>query len=229
MRRRRKQPPPDRHPGPAPESSLPSLEVLEQFTRESLRQWKAAGKNLEALSHSLFFELERHRTEHASELIQAIQGGLKRGYEFSSWARIVDFRYSMQPLSMAGSVARDGGRFNIGGSLNPAAYSKFPALYVAEDFETAYRERNGIDRKKSISGLTADELILRRPGSFTYVELKGNLESFVDITDLDVLKPVAAILGSFKLPKPVLPLARAISTELEGRRIVRRDCWPLSS
>lgn len=216
MPRRRKPLPPSRPVNPAADPSLPSLETLEQFTHASLGKWRQAGKQLEALSHTLFFDLERHRAEHAIELIEAIQAGLCGPFAFPSWARIIDFRYSNQPLSLAGSVSRDGGRFNIGGSLNPAAYSKFPALYLAEDFETAYRERFGIARHRQSGGLTAEELILRRPGSFTHIELRGSIESIIDISNLNALKPVAAILGKFKLPKSVLPRARALNLKPPG-------------
>lgn len=216
MRRRRKPQPPERIPPLPANASLPPLEILEQFTHASLRQWLEAGKNLESLSHSLFFELERHRAEHSRDLIRAVQAGLSGKFEFRSWARIVDYQFSHQPLSMAGSVARDGGRFNIGGSLNPAAYTKFPALYLAEDFETAYRERFGIERNSKSGGLTDEELTLRRPGSFAHIALRGSVESLFDISDLSVLKPIAAILATFTLPKAVIPKARALRMRPPG-------------
>jgi hypothetical protein len=58
-------------------------------------------------------------------------------------SRIVDYRYSLDPLSTAGSVRNDGGRFNIGAALSPGAFTAFPALYVAEDYPTAFLERFG--------------------------------------------------------------------------------------
>ena len=74
--------------------------------------------------------------------------------EFQRWSRLLDYQFSNQPLSREGSVKGDGGRFNIGRTLNPASYTPFPALYVAEDFQTAFRERFGIDRHGGAGGLS---------------------------------------------------------------------------
>lgn len=125
-----KKPPPRSRPAPAEaDASLPSLELLEQFPHASLSQWKAAGRTLAALSNALFFGLESQRAENANALVDAVRLGITGPFAFQDWARIVDWRYSTVPLSTAGSVRGDGGRFNIGSTLNPAAYSPFPALY----------------------------------------------------------------------------------------------------
>ena len=160
MTRHRKRAPPDRRSQQASESGLPPLGVLEEFSRASLAQWRNAGRNLHQYSQSLFFDLEKHRAAHSDELVAAIRTSLTGSATFKSWARVVDWRYSTQPLSTEGSVNADGGRFNIGRQLNAAIYTAFPALYLAEDFPTAYRERYGIDRETKTNGLTADELAL---------------------------------------------------------------------
>jgi hypothetical protein len=82
---------------------------------------------------------------------------------------------------MEGSLKGDGGRFNIGRMLNPAAYTPFPSLYVAEDFPTAFRECYGLDREVVTNGLTADELVLRRETSFTSIALEGRVDRYLDV------------------------------------------------
>lgn len=208
-RRRRPLPPRDsQRNGPA-SVSPPSLAELERFSHASLAQWKAAGKNLADLSLSLYFGLERYRKEHANALVEAIRARLGGPFRFESWARIVGYRYTLQPLSVAGSM-RSGGRFNIGSTLNPAVFPPFPSLYIAEDLETAFRERFGIERSAQVNGLTAEELALLKPGSFTHVEIRGMVESILDVGDLEVLRPFAEIISRFRMPTIVRTLARKL-------------------
>lgn len=183
---------------------------LEEFTQGSLARWRAAGRNLQRLSHELFFGLEAHRAKHSGALIDAVRSATTPSCEFPGWTRLVDWRYTNYPLSMAGSVRGDGGRFNIGSQLDPATYTPFPALYVAEDFPTAFRERFGVNSGTAVAGLTANELVLRRESSFSSVALNVGLENALDIGDLSRLKPVAEILKAIKLPASVAKLAREL-------------------
>ncbi len=214
---RPKKPPPRSRPSLAEaDASPPSLELLEQFSHASLSQWKAAGKTLAALNNALFFGLERQRAENANALLDAIRLGVTGPFEFKDWARVVDWRYSTAPLSMAGSVQRDGGRFNIGSGLNPAAYSPFPALYLAEDFDTAFRERFGLKRASTVGGLSAEEITLRRPTSFSHVKLQGAVDGVIDIGNPEALKAIVTVLARFKLPVNVLSMARAVGLRPPG-------------
>lgn len=214
---RRKKPPPRSRPSPAEaDAPAPSLEVLEQFSHASLFQWNAAGRALAALNNALFFGLEGQRAANADALIDAVRLGVTGPFTFKDWARIVDWRYSTEPLSMAGSVRRDGGRFNIGATLNPATYSPFPALYLAEDFETAYRERFGLKRTSAVGGLTAEEVTLRRMTSFTHVKLQGSIDAIIDIGRPEALKAIVSVIARFKIPKNVLSMARAMGLRPPG-------------
>jgi hypothetical protein len=214
---RRQKPAPPKRTAPQPSDlGLPALGVLEEFTRASLAQWRAAGKNLERFSQTLFFDLERHRAQHSAEFVEAIRCSSKGPIDFHGWARLVDYRFSNEPLSTEGSVKADGRRFNIGRLLNPAAYTPFPALYVAEDFPTAFRERFGIEKKNTAGGLTASELVLRREASFSSVALQIRLETLIDIGDLDSLKATAEILRRFQMPKSVAVQARRLRLKAPG-------------
>jgi hypothetical protein len=209
IRRQRPAPPKRQTPQPS-DLGLPALGVLEAFTHASLTQWRAAGKNLARFSETLFFDLERHRAQHSDEFVAAIRSSLKGPLEFHGWSRLVDYEFSNQPLSMEGSIKADGGRFNIGRLLNPATYTPFPALYVAEDFPTAFRERFGVDKTSNVSGLTATDLALRRETSFSNVALNIQLETLIDIGDLDSLKATTDILRRFQMSKTIAVNARRL-------------------
>lgn len=217
MKRRNKRPAPPRRRSPqTSEVGLPGLEVLEEISASSLAKWRQAGRNLEQLSEVMFFGLEARRSRHSPELLDAVRKAVRETREFPAWSRLVDYQYSNDPLSMAGSLKGDGGRFNIGNGLNPAAHTPFPALYVAEDFETAYRERFGSEQSAVTGGLSANELVLRRVSSFTNVALAARVESVIDIGDLQSLKPIADVLSTIQMPPGVGLLARKLRLRAPG-------------
>jgi RES domain-containing protein len=189
---------------------LPSLLELDRFSRTSLHQWVGAKKKLDLLHRVLYFELEPLRQAQETKLLDALRSQTLRTYSFESWSRIVDYRYSLEPLCNRGSLKGDGGRFNIGAELSPGTFTPFPALYVAEDYGTAFNERFGrIDKRKSRT-LTAEELALRAPSSFAQVRLNGAIEHVIDVGDLDALRPFTDELRDFPVPKVVLKTARQL-------------------
>jgi hypothetical protein len=134
--RRRPRPPTRIAPPVSGDVSGPALIELERFSSASLKRWLEAADRLSRLQASLYFDLEPARRTQSARLLAALRFAARRRYEFTDWCRIVDYRYSLAPLSVAGSL-KVGGRFNIGEDLEPATFTPFPALYVAENFETA--------------------------------------------------------------------------------------------
>jgi RES domain-containing protein len=202
------------------ESDFPSLHELDRFSHATLHQWLVATKKLDQLHRALYFELERLRQAHEGQLLDALRSQTRANYSFDNWSRIVDYRYSLEPLSDAGSLRGDGGRFNIGADLSPGTFTPFPALYIAEDFQTAFSERFGrVDKRKAVT-LTANEIALRIPTSFTQVRLAGNIEQVIDIGDLDALKPFTDILRDFPVPKDILKAARQLGLR-QGAWLIR--------
>lgn len=211
MKRRSRRPAPPRRTSPLPsEPGLPGLEILEEISAHSLAKWRQAGRNLEQLSEALYFGLEARRSRHSAELLDALRKCAQGPRTFHGWARLVDYQYANQPLSMAGSLKGDGGRFNVGGGLDPAVHAAFPALYIAEDFATAFRERFGVDQGSNTGGLLAEELVLRRPTSFAQVALDVHVETVIDVGDLPSLKPIADILSRIQMPPGVTVLSRKL-------------------
>jgi len=207
---RRRPPAPPRRISPAGDPDLPSLHELERFSEASLHHWLAAATRLETLHRTLYFELESLRQREAQRLIDAVSSRARNHYEFQGWSRIVDYRYALEPLSTAGSIKNEGGRFNIGAALSPGAFSAFPALYIAQDYATAFLERFGVNAAARAISLTPEDLALRRPESFTQVRLRGVLENVLDVADLDALRPVVGILKEFLMPKAVGMTARKL-------------------
>jgi RES domain-containing protein len=218
VRRRRPAPPPSR-PAAAgtDDSTLPSLIELDRFSAGSLHKWSAAAKKLDTLHRALYFGLESFRQRDGKRLQDAVRSATIGPYEFTGWSRVIDYRYSLEPLSVAGSVKSDGGRFNIGGKLDPGTFTAFPALYVAEDYPTALRERFGVNR----ASLTAEEFALRTPASFTQVRLRGQLDNLVDVSDLEALKSLVGIIRDFPMPRSVIKAARDLS--------LRQSPWMIRS
>jgi hypothetical protein len=213
MRLRRQRP----HPPSRPrrtlggESDPPSLVELERFTQQSLHKWLEASQGIDALHRLLFFDLESLRQRDGQKLLDAIRAGARPGFLFDDWSRIVDYRYSLTPLSSAGSVKDLGGRFNIGEALSPGSFSPFPALYVADQYTTAFREKFGIDPTSSVDGLGAADLALRTPSSFTQVRVRGRLDLVIDVEDTAALRPLVEVIKQFPMPKAATSLARRLN------------------
>ncbi len=124
-----------------------------------------------------------------------------RPFSFSKWQRVVDFKYALMPLSAKGSVLNDpGGRFNIG-DIDKTKFPHFAALYIAENRDTAYKEKFALgEQKGKHDGLTAEELALTRHTSISIVALKGEVSLVIDLTCKDYLKDFFDLVEKIKLP-----------------------------
>jgi hypothetical protein len=223
-------PPPRRSPDPA---APPTLYELERFSTDDLDRWAAASEHLDELQRELHFGLESQRHAHREALLSALRGAAAAPLILDRWVRLVEYQYSLEPLSPVGSVLRDGGRFNIGREVGDGAFKSFPALYVASDLDVGLREYYQIDKAHRRSGLTREEFALRREGSFTAVEVGGRLNVVFDIGRIDALKPFVDIVSRFKIPPRVVQLAkklklpppRLIRSPSELRRVLTTKNW----
>lgn len=190
---------------------------LERFTDADLRTWKRQAEDLERYHVQLFFHLESQRALRHADLCDALRQSAPASIDADRWTRIVDYKYSLQPLSAAGSLVQ-GGRFNIGNDLDPGKYPTFPALYLAADYDTAYAERFG-QRSATAGGLEGYEYALRSPGSFTSVNVNGQLHNLFDLQNARNLRKFAAIISEFDIPKELHALAA--SARIESPLLVR--------
>lgn len=211
-RRRRRQQPIPRSPTRLAGSSADLL-LLDRFTQKDLEGWKSASADLDRLNRHLYFDTEPARLSLRPEIIQALQSRPAQPLEFVRWVRLVDHRWTLKPLSAAGSIRSFGGRFNLGRDVDDCAIKPFPALYIASDLQTAYRERYQMEREsESALGLTAEELALTT--SHSSVLLNGYIERVFDASDLTALEPLAKVLARVKMPASIKPIARRLGAKL---------------
>ena len=199
---------------------MPSLVELERFSEANLKAWMQAGTKLQALYAAFYFELEPKRQKDGQRLLDALRSRATQDFLFENWSRVVDYRYSDDPLSMAGSIRGIGGRFNLGEEISPGTITSFPALYLAEDAETAYRERFGAPTNPT-SGLAGTELALRSNTSFAQVQIRGQLDFILDVGDLGALQPFVDVIRGYEVPKTVRLAARSLA--------MRRPPWMIRS
>lgn len=119
-------------------------------------------------------------------------------FTFKSWKRIVSQQFSNTPLSTTGSVLSfPGGRFNIG-KIDCDRFPQFPALYIAEDTQTAYLESMGLTQTQQADGLSANELAAA--GNFSHFNINGNLAVVLDLTKKEALTKFYEIIKDIELP-----------------------------
>ncbi|HEU4604510.1 MAG TPA: RES family NAD+ phosphorylase [Steroidobacteraceae bacterium] len=142
-----------------------------------------------------------------------------------TWARVTDYRWSLEPLSSSGSLKGIGGRFNIGQDLDRARTQFFPALYLAENLDTAFCEFFGGPPHTDRGRLSLQEFALRRATSFTTFALRGRVENVFDLTSSACLRQFVGIVAGFQLSADTRRLARKMN--LRQRTLIRtpKDLW----
>lgn len=189
---------------------MPGLLELDRFSEADLDRWNSLSKDLDELNDILYSGVEPQRRRHHAELMEALRSVQSTPMDFAGWVRLVPWRYTNAPLSAAGSLTNYGGRFNIGADVDNAIHARWPALYIAENQETAYREKFGLSKDDRIDGLSGDELALTTGGSYTAVRLDGHLELVFDLAQEDVLDPVCAVLRKMTLPAEARQLQKRL-------------------
>lgn len=192
--------------GGTPGKSEP-LYDLDQFTDASIREWIAYGRAVRDFHYALFFDLAGQRAARHKELRAALQHVSPVSVSLDGWCRLVNFQFSNQALSPAGSLRWVGQRFNFGCDIEPNQFPPFPALYLAENFETAFREYHGLAKDKRVEGLRPDELSLEDRGNWVTLQLDGHVNNVFDLTKAANLKGLCQILSKFNLSDRVKKLA----------------------
>ena len=176
--------------------------LLDQFSNVDLINWKKLSDSVQEYEVRAYYELEAQRTLHYDALTQSLNNSqCISPYRKSSLTRIVDYKYSLSPLSVKGSMIM-GGRFNIGEKSEDLGLKAFPVLYMADGFETAYSERFG----NRSNGLEAHELSLTKPSSFTSVNVSVNLDTVFDLTKPKNLKEFVRLISQFTVSSDLVNL-----------------------
>ena len=193
-------------------AEAPALGILEldRFSTQDLQKWEQASANLNELWDLLYFGVEPKRRKLRHHLIEAVKGVGHTAFQWDHWVRIVTYQYSLEPLTCAGSLQALGGRFNAGYELDANTMLPWPALYVAQNFETAFREKFQLASDESADGLTPQELGLEGAVSHTTVFVNGQLNRVFDMTAFTSLISVAKVLSKIELPSEVAKLAKKL-------------------
>jgi hypothetical protein len=190
--------------------------LLDTFTEKDIELWSERSANAQLYSDRVYFDLERHRAAHHDALCEALRSAGSIDVELNNWARVCDYRWSLQPLSPLGSLKGIGERFNIGSDLDRARGQQFPALYIARDVDTAFLEFFGGPPESHAGGLRLQEYALRRKTSFTTFTLRGRAENVLDLRSSAVLKAFAKITATFELTPDTRRFARKIGVPVRA-------------
>jgi hypothetical protein len=179
------------------------------------------SQDLDELQAILYSGIEPQRQRYHAELIAALQSVPCPPMDFTGWVRMVTLRYADEPLACTGSLRNLGGRFNIGMDVDNAIRAPWPALYIASDQETAYREKFGMAKDDRIDGLSAAELALVPGGSYSAIRLDGHLELVFDLTHKEVLEPICKVLRKISLPAEAIKLQKRLKIPRRPATMIR--------
>lgn len=202
-----------------PGESPLNLLTLDRFSEADLDKWLGLSEKLDELARTLYFAVEPERIRRQDELIDALNQKPAAPADFEGWVRVVDTRWTLSPLSSIGSLKACGGRFNIGSDVLSSSRSPFPALYVGENLETAYRERFQMEQGDTVGGLTAEELALG--ASTSSYRVRGHVERVFDASSLAALSPIAKVLAKFKMPAEAAAIAKLLKMRRASDMMIR--------
>lgn len=187
-----------------------TVHVLDRFSEADLETWNRVSADLDELHAALYFDVQPQRMRRDRELIAALTALGVKPFVFDGWFRIVDYRYTNTPLSAVGSLRGIGGRFNIGQDTDKSITPPFPALYLGDTLQTAYRERYqvGVDPSAVSVGLTPEEMALSKSSS--NVRVRGSVERCIDVSDSRSLIAISRVLAKIHLPDSAKRLMRRL-------------------
>ena len=198
-----------------PKSSQKSFFLLDSFSFSDILNWNQRQQDILDYGWDYYCYIAHQRSLVFNELKDALATQC-RSYQFSQWQRVVNYQYSLKPLSAVGSILNDpGGRFNIG-NIDQAKFPQFAALYLAEDRETAYREKFGLYQQKAKrSGLSSEDLMLTSRDPVTIVTVKGEINQALDLNHPNTLKKYFSLIKNISLPDQFMKRAKKLKIELK--------------
>lgn len=194
--------------------------LLERTSNPELKAQKKHTERLIDVHWHLYGELAQQREKIKDELFKSLLASSVKEYKFNNWQRAVKYRYGLHPLSIRGSFANIGGRFNTGNEVNSQIPS-FPALYIAEDKDTSLQEHLGQEPLSKGVGLTPREIALTNPASETIVSISGYLENVFDLTQATHLDAFVGLIKNFKLSKQLREEARQLQLKMNDGIIIK--------
>lgn len=190
-------------------SQKPEIKILlEAGTLKSMQEAKQATVQHLKFQWDYYAELARQRND-ISEEITAVLIKASIPYDINKFQRAVKYKYGLHPFCTNGSLAYIGGRFNTGSKVNTEVPS-FPALYLAEDKDTALQEHLGQQTVPKKSGLTSREIALTASASETIVSVSGHLDRVLDLRDAKNLEGFINLVKNFTVSKELISKAKQL-------------------
>lgn len=184
--------------------------LLDIFTSSNILKWKKHAETDEEYEVRLYHHLEGLRFARYEALLESLRGTKSVRKDLEGWVRIVDFLYSLKSLSPKGSL-KLGGRFNIGDDIDKASAKTFPALYLAENHQTAYSEKFGAPATgQKFSGA---DFSLRNPTSHSSLVVRGTLQNVFDLRGHKSLTQFVRHIRHFTLSKELIEMAKELHIE----------------
>lgn len=199
-------------------SVSPSILLLDRFTEKNLDDWSSLSQDLDDYYRILHYSLEPERKKRMKEMLSALHSRTTGPFEFDNWVRMVEARWTLDPLSSAGGLLNYGGRFSVGSLLNDSLVRPFPALYIGENQETAHREMYQVEGN-ALGGLTVEELDLCQ--SFSSYRVRGKFSRVFDASNLLNLVPFAAVLKKFKVPRDLRVVTKRLKLGTAESAMIR--------
>lgn len=196
----------------------PGALLVEYFSDEQLLTWRTRSKEFQHYHYLWYFELEAQRAAKQLQLLDSLREVPGISVDVSGWGRAVQYKYSQAPLSCLGSLKWVGGRFNYGIDIDSTRFAPFPALYLAEDFETGLREMQGLTRDDNRGGLTANELNLCAKKGVAWIAIAGSVANVFDLTSASNLDGFIRVISTFKFSKNVRDMERRM--QVEPKRVI---------
>lgn len=191
---------------------LPSLGpesiLLDFFTDAAAEGWERRAPLVKEYYYRFFFELEAQRAAAHEKLREGLSKAGTTTVPLSGWGRALDWQYCLNPLSAVGSLKWVGGRFNFGSEIDTERFAPFPALYLAENLDTALAERLGNQASAAWAvQMSSEDFALCGESSFSWVRVTGEVRNVFDLTGPEGLQPFVEIIKEFTLSAELTAMA----------------------
>jgi len=172
--------------------------LLDNINPHAIKTWVKRHERLYDYMAQNYSFFANRRAKVMEELEKALREEQKEFQLNKPWKRIISQQFSNSPLSTTGSVLNfPGGRFNIG-KIDVVRFPQFPALYIAEDTQTAYLESLGLRQDQQVDGLTTNDLAVA--GNFSHFNITGKLTQVLDLRSKETLSNFYKRIEDIELP-----------------------------
>ncbi len=189
----------------------PSIKILlDAFSVDDIRAWAAFQDKILRFHWDYYSNLAFQRSKVVDQIKSTLLEAAEGPFVFSTWQRVVRHKYSLEPLSVEGSLVDPGGRFNIG-EINPTQFPPFPALYIASDKKTALQEML-CQKIKTGQEQQALEFALASPTSIASVSLSGSIDSYINLRNPEKLQSFVDYIKGFTIPNHLIKTSKEIGS-----------------